>query len=747
MLLITIIALPISNRLFKYFFDKGYVFAKPIGIAISGFFMWFLSSLKILKFNYTNSLICVGILAIISFFLVLKDFRKINDIKNNQEQKDKIKNTILKMIAVEIVFLTIFIIAAYIKGFNPGAACGQEKYMDFGFMKIMDKSDYLPPEDMWLSGNTINYYYWGQYIATYITKLSLVGVEYGYNLSLITILSISFMASFSIVYNLLKLLIKEEKIKSNNKRCKILPIIGGMIAALSNTIAGNMHYVLYGLLKILPSKFDEYSNMYGYRYSNSTRYIGYNPNVSDKTITEFPSYSFVISDLHAHVVNIIFVLTVIALLLAYVFSKRKIIDEIKDEKKSYIGLSLKKNAIKELLNPIIIFIGFFIGIFKMTNFWDFPIYLVVTFMTLICVNYMINEKKINGIIIAIIQIIEILMLSSIVSLAFSLNFTKMASEIKFATKHSPIYQLLILWGLPIITIVYFVLLSIIKTIKKNGIRLSLEKYLLQQKTSDIFIIIIGICAIGLIIMPEIVYVKDIYGDTYQRTNTMFKLTYQAYLMFSLCMGYILSKFVLLPKTKRFIDILVGVTSLTLFVLTLGYGYNAVSSYYGNFFDKTKYKGLNAVEFLENYSYEKTTAIDDKIIIDWLNENANNKDNIVEGASYSYKYGNTISVFTGLSTPIGWHTHEWLWRSIDSSTDCPEIVTNRTNEVKEFYESRNLDFKKDFIKKYDIDYIIIGNTERIKYIVDENTLKQLGEIVLETNKSEFERPSYIIKCNI
>ena len=740
LLLITIGALPLTYKLFAKFSDDGYIFAKPIGIAISGFLMWLFASVKILKFNPVNSYICLALMIIISFLISLKEIKKLKEIRKSEYKNNKLKKKVIKYIAIEICFLSVFLLAAYVKGFNPDATCGQEKYMDFGFMKIMDKSDYMPPEDMWMSGKSINYYYFGQYIATYITKISGVGVEYGYNFGLITVFTITFFASFSIVFNLIKSLLREKKFNEESK--KIIPIIGGTIAALSNTVAGNMHYVLYGLLRILPSQFDDVAVKYGYRYSNSTRYIGYNPDVADKTITEFPSYSFVVSDLHAHVVNIIFVLTVIALLLAYVFSKRKIIQNIRNGKNAYLEYGFKETLKKELLNPYILFIGFFIGLFKMTNFWDFPIYLVVSFGILLFINYIIYKNKKQGILVTILQMIEILIISTLVSLPFSLNFTKMASEIKLTTKHSMLYQLLILWGLPSILIIHFILDFLIKGLKKNKEKLNLDKLLISDNISDLFVIIIGICAIGLVIVPEFIYVKDIYGDVYQRTNTMFKMTYQAYIMFSLCLGYVLTKFNFCYKGKNILKGFVGVICLTLFVMTLGYGVEGIKSYFGNVFEVANYRGLNASLHLGT---RDSTTFDDKAMIDWLNENASKNENIIEAACFSYSYGNTISVFTGLATPIGWHTHEWLWRSVDSSTNCPRIVTERTYEVKDFYETNDINNAKSIIQKYDIDYIIIGKTEREKYKVNEENIKQLGKIVFESNKSNSELPSYIIRC--
>ena len=45
------------------------------------------------------------------------------------------------------------------------------------------------------------------------------------------------------------------------------------------------------------------------------------------------------------------------------------------------------------------------------------------------------------------------------------------------------------------------------------------------RTADLFAIIMGLCAIGLVVIPEFVYVRDIYENGNARANTMFKLTY------------------------------------------------------------------------------------------------------------------------------------------------------------------------------------------------------------------------------
>ena len=77
------------------------------------------------------------------------------------------------------------------------------------------------------------------------------------------------------------------------------------------SLGGNLHSFFYGFL----SKFSEGGDKYW--FPDATRYIGYNPETNDKTIHEFPVYSFVVSDLHAHVINMIFVITLIGCYLQY----------------------------------------------------------------------------------------------------------------------------------------------------------------------------------------------------------------------------------------------------------------------------------------------------------------------------------------------------------------------------------------------------------------------------------------------
>ena len=714
--LLGISVLPITNALFSKFHDNGYIFSKIIGLLFSSFLMWFLSSLKIMKFNTINSYFCVIIVALICFLLSFYKSKK------GKQSKKFDNNKILSIIKIELLFLFVMSIACYIKGFNS-KIIDTEKYMDYGYMAIMNKSDYMPPNDLWYAGKKLNYYYFGQYMSTFITKLSGVGVKYGYNLMIITLFSLTMFACYSIVYNLL-----HHHIKNDLKR-KYIPIIGGIIAALANTVAGNMHFVIFGFLfPLLHIKTDSI-----YWFPDSTRYI-------ENTIHEFPSYSFVLGDLHAHVINIIFVLLFIAILFAYLLNNGK---RFENNHSNVINSSV----IKEILsNPFLLFIGFLLGMFKMINYWDFPIYFVVSFFVMLFYNLIVYKRVRDIILITVIEMIFFFIISMLVSLPFTLSFTMISSSIKFVTSRSLLYKLMILWALPISVVLYFIYVTIKKCKFKKFKLENIMKYIYSLDISNMFIIILGICGIGLVLAPEILYVVDIYtGDAY-RTNTMFKFTYQAYIMFGLCFGYILI-LLLSNKGSRY----VGVKLTFLFVLTILYIQNAVNAWFGDVSNYKLYDTMDGTKFLDSYHIGvngTVTSIDDYKLINWLNENALNNDVILETYGSSYTYSCRISSFTGLATPLGWITHEWLWRSKNSSLEFPSEIQDREDDIDKIYTSTDTKEVKKLINKYKIKYIIVGYSERDKYnnLINEELLGSFGKIVYSSNLNNLELPTYIIQVD-
>ena len=703
-----LVGIPLTGKLFKGFADKGWLFSKVIFIAISGFLTWFLVSVKILKFTTAA---CIGVclaLAAGSFFLFWRQTKKGEDCL-------PVENLSL-IYWEEILFFLAFFLWTYLAGFHP-AAYGTEKFMDYGFMEAIMRSTELPPRDLWYSNGHINYYYGGQYFAVFLTKISGSTVALTYNLMRTFVAGLAFALPFSLVFQMSR----DALGKNLTGKRTALPYVFGILAGGAVSIAGNMHYVIYS--KIIPwiQRLTGQENIDSYWFPDATRYIGYNPDVPDKTIHEFPCYSFVLGDLHAHVVNIMFVLTVIGLLYAWMRSIRT--REAVIEK-----LSRKEFWKRHLLMPHILLVSVFLGMFQWTNFWDFVIYFVVTGGVVLftnCIQFRGKVKLVLGVTAA--QAAEVLGIALLVILPFTLQFDSMVQGIALAQNHSMIHQLLVLWGLPVFLTVLFLIFLLWEKMHILK-RKSLYRLLRSIKTPDLFAVIMGLCAIGLVLIPELVYVRDIYENGNARANTMFKLTYQAYIMFGMTMAYVIFRLIFLTGRKVF-QILAGV-GLFFLLWTFGYFGNSVQAWFGNVWEVSSYQGLNATAFLE------TDFPADAAAIRWLRENIEGSPVVLEANGDSYTGYERVSAMTGLPTILGWYVHEWLWRN------DVEDLNEKSADVQTIYTSADEGQVEALLEEYEVSYIFVGSKEREKYgeNLNETLLRGLGEIVFEDASSG----TYIIK---
>ena len=687
------------------------MFSKVTAIAVSGFLTWFLVAVKIIKFTTMTCIVVTLVCAAASLILYCR------------EQKagfECIPFAHLDLVyAEELLFFAAFLLWTYFAGFHP-AAYGTEKFMDYGFMEAMMRSKTLPATDLWYSQGKINYYYGGQYFAVFLTKLSGAKVELTYNLMRTFVAGLAFAMPFSLVHQM----VTDRLGKTGSRWKKALPSVTGILAGISVSIAGNMHYVVYG--QIIPFiqklKGEEVSS---YWFPDATRYIGFNPDVEDKTIHEFPCYSFVLGDLHAHVVDIMFVLLLLGLL--YAWMKKVRTTELSGE-----SMSRRKFWKKQLLMPQLLAAGALLGMFHWTNYWDFVIYFVVTCGAALFMNIIGQKGRSKWVLgVTAAQAAEILILATVIILPFTLQFdtSNMVQGIALAKHHSLPHQLLVLWGLPGILTILFVVSLLIEKLR-GAEQKSLYHLLTSIRLPDLFAVLMGLCAIGLVLIPELVYVRDIYENRNARANTMFKLTYQAYIMFGMTMIYAIFRLLVIGKNK--ILKVLAFIGLFFFVWTCGYFGNSVHSWFGEVWKPSQYKGLNATAFLETDFPEDVNGIR------WLKENISDAPVVLEANGDSYSEYERVSAMTGLPTIMGWYVHEWLWRGNLSDLNA------KIEEIQEIYTSTDETRVKELLEEYNVSYIFVGSCERNKYGADMNNdlLKSLGEVVFQDS----EYPTYIVKIN-
>ncbi len=768
-----LISFPTFSMVFKKFDDRGWMFSKILGLGISGLILWNLSYLKILKFNSINSYIILGSIAFINLIVLIARLvarrkkakgkivsakaskkelnkeevlsekstnEKVLNEKSTNPKKGKISNIIINILIIEIIFLIAFTIWVYIRSFNPVLNENTEHFMNYGFINKIMNSDYLPVEDIWLSGNTINYYYYGQYITAFLNKISMTHVEESYNLMIALLASCLFTLAYSIGKTLGKNLIKD----NTKKLAKTVPIAIAILAGLSTCLGGTTYYPIYRW-----ALQDQ-----DYFFADPCYYIGYRPDVPDKTITAFPSYMNIAGDLHAHYFDTMFALTMLALLLQYMLSEdeksTENIEKLEDNKNqedtknskddakvkiSKDGKKIKrKGRWKKIFNLNIILMGVLLAIQKMTNYWDLPIYLVIIGAVVTVKNFIKYKKFKQKILVTLAQLVEVVVLEELLSLTFSMHLYISATQVHFTNIMSPMYKLIVLWGLPTLCVIANIITLLYKYFKeKKG---SIFDYINRMNLSDVYVIIIGVCAIGLVLLPEIIYLKDIYSDEYKRANTMFKLTFNAITLFHISTSYILIKHIFEKSSviKKTITIII----LIVFLTTICYGIDAIG--YMTVDLKNNSMNLRSVE-----NHIKTNLPDDYEAIQWIKENIDRDAIILEKSDGSYTISTRISAFTANATVLAWQAHEWVWRA-NPDYSMPEELAIRWNDIYQIYTSQDKDYVKSLIEKYNISYIYIGNVEYSGYTnTDFSVLLSLGDIVYKKDENYVMSPVYIVKC--
>lgn len=643
------LSLPLIILLFQKFWDKGYIFAKTVSLFFISYLLLVLGIFHILPFTLLSIYSLIVLIIGADIYLV---------VKNKKLFKDVVRRFWKIFIFEEILFFTILTGWSFIRAFAPDIE-GLEKFMDWGFVNSILRSQYFPPADMWYAGNSINYYYFGHLVFAFLTKFSGINSAITYNLSIATVCALTFVSGFSLTSNLIFSSLKKPLFR--------LYFFGGLLSAFLLTFGGNLH-VAYKVGKNMIEKqmtFTEASK--NYWYPDATRFIGFDPDTKDKTIHEFPLYSFVVADLHGHMNDIPLVIFFMAFL--------------------FVALT----SVSCFTNYLFIPAGFLLSMAYMTNAWDFAVYGLLFAVA----SLLLSKNFLQTIFSGVLTICSWF----IFTLPFSLHFVPMADGLKVANAHTPFYQLFVLYGgfwLISLPFIYF----FIRSLRSANWRRS------NLLPADYFVLALFITATILVIIPELIYIKDIYIDEYRRANTMFKLVYEAFIMYSLISGYV---FIRLRHyfLYRFLFLIV-------FIIHLSFSYFAIKSYYG----LKEYRGLWGLSFLKNYYPDNLKAID------WLNNNVSGQPSIVEASGDSYTTFNQVSTVTGLPTIEGWLVHEWLWRG---GYNGPAA---RVAEVEVVYTSNDITQIKPIIDKYQVKYIFVGDKEYEKFPnINLHNFDQLGAKVV------------------
>ncbi len=775
---------PLAARLFPGG-DNGYLLAKPLGLALTSLLLWTLSYLQILPFSrwaIVLVLCAVGLLC----WLVKGNWRQLDSLV--QEPVN-----IRRAAAGELLFGAALLFWAFARGLKPEID-GLEKFMDFGFMNSLWRTDFLPAVDMWYAGGQINYYYFGQYLYTFLAKLTGIAPAVAYNLSMASTFALTFSMAYAVVSRLLALLRRKTP-----KLPRAANAIGGLLAAWLVALGGNSHAFFYDTnspgnawlslmhsLGLVGGSVDK-----PFYFPDSTRFIGFNPDIADKTIHEFPLYSFLVADLHAHVINMAFVLLLVALLIGlfqnhhlrqsavdcHASQQANLTANDRDWHRAELKQVFRRLRVTTTNLPLLVIIVL-LAIAMMGNFWDFAIYFAMTALVLFWINLRgYGRVRLPGVAVFVVQCVLILIpflavslpwlavvmflvvlavnhyltlvfgdaltltgaqmswiffLTHLLSLPFNSSFSPMSKSIALAETHTPLWQLLVLWGPHLMAgLLLVVFLLIFARQRRTALRPG------AFSPADLMACIVLACAAGLILLPELVYVVDIYTGA-KRANTMFKFTYQAFILLSMVWAYAVVRVTTFfaASCRRSKDFTAkpawgaGVISVILIVTLImpsWYTLPAIHQWLDNF-STERYQGLEGTHQLAVKGDGILAA--DYAAIQWFNQNVTGQPVILEASGDSWTDYCRISAYTGLPTVIGWTSHEWLWRTIKTTSDgMDRFVAPRQEDVRLMYTTTDPLLRTELLKKYQVAYIIVGDLERDKYSgLQEEALIGLGTVV-------------------
>ncbi len=508
---------PLTARIFGKFGTGGFIISQALGIILTSLVIWTFTYMQITRFN----LPCViGVYAVIAAACWgIKPLRKAALAKLSEPV------FVERAVLEETAFVVIFCLMCYFKGFLSEIN-GQEKYMDYGFILSMLRNDTLPAKDMWLSGNSINYYYFGQFLWALVIKCSMIKPAIAYNIAMCTATALPFAMAFSFGTMLI-----ETAIQHGFHDSPIPKYLGGTLTAFAVSIWGNSHSFFYDPDSIgnnivpvfakLGCEVGDYKNFF---YPDSTRYIGYNPKITnaggDFTIEEFPFYSYLIGDLHAHVISMMIVLVIACLMLAFINSAAYPNGAEMKLKRTLANLKPGGRLAEEFkltLSLPFILSAVLLGVVQMTNYWDFLFYFIFISMASLIVNVRISKVftdlwgaiyfvmntafilsfyllsgsdpllliSLEAILMVFAYLFSVLdpcaltrtsfqmsfmfTIAHVAALPFNLKFDMISNSLSRVINNSTVYQLFILWGTHVIIgVVFFIWVLVTKNFRLSG---------------------------------------------------------------------------------------------------------------------------------------------------------------------------------------------------------------------------------------------------------------------------------------
>jgi YYY domain-containing protein len=747
--ILALAGLPLAYRLFDGLPDRGYAFAKPIGLLVTSYALWLLTTLGLLRNRWGAIVGCILLVGAAGWWFYRRAVVAGTSLaagraavqKQSLPLRDWLVQSRQLILVNELLLGLAFLGFAFFRAHNPEIVA-TEKPMELAFLNAILRSDTFPPHDPWLSGFAISYYYFGYLMIALLTRLSGLSSSITFNLMQATMFAWTVTGAFSLGYNLVRI----TQCASRNTHHALQTRDGvkyGLLSSVLVAIMGNLE----GALEVLhvngigSEAFWRRMDIKG--LAEAPRSVTWYPTdtwwwwrasrvIHDRTllgqdqevIDEFPAFSFLLGDMHPHVLALPF------LLLAFALAVQLL------------------RARYPLRGPRLTLVALLLGGLGFLNTWDLPLALGI-----VVTAYALGQlAPCRGMIREWLREVvstagEVLLIGVVAYLPFYVSFQSQAGGIlPVIYNRTKLHQYGIMFGPFLVIIIGFLLMELEAVRGRKGARsewiiglgavgmiglcaflgrwlpavltVLLAAGLLvgwrrlrealdfgehrprraksnrrpgELPTSVIFSLLLFLVGLALTLAVEFVYLKDTFGT---RMNTVFKFYYQTWACFGVAGAY--AVYAVLRRARQpGLGLFAGVFAV---MLAAGLVYPLAAFY-------SKADGFRGQSTLDGVAHLAYSHPDDYAAIQWLNTQVDDAPVILEATGGSYTYAARISTHTGLPTVLGWGGHQLQWRG------NYEEPGRREPDIRTLYTTHDVQGALTLLEKYDITYVYTGDLER------------------------------------
>lgn len=749
--LLGVICFPLTRLVFRGLQDRGYAFSRILGMLLFAYLAWLAGSMQIIL----SRTLLAGILAVMtggSFLLVWRE---------REQVKTTIKAYAREILWTEILALVVFLIFLGIRAGNPDLwhpAKGGEKPMDFAYFNAILKTPFFPSYDPWFAGGYINYYYFGFVLAGMPVRLLGIVPANAYNLLIPTMAALTALGAYGVVRNL--------AVGTTTRRRGINAKLTGVIAAVMITFLGNLgnlRLIYHALQKAggngayrlgfftdIGNAFNGFIQILGSDtslpvaldqwYWDASRAI--TPGIGEPgPITEFPFFTFIYADLHAHMINLALTLLVLGWCVSVLLAARQ----------------QKNKRLVEFI-PALIIGALAIGVLRPTNTWDYPVYWLLGGLALIGAVWLYYEefswKMVRTMLVGaglffglarlfffpydaaylqgytsvhLWQGSRTSLTDYIVShgLFLFLLFSWLVYESRKWMAETPLSVLgraRPFWGIAAtLTAILAAVIGVAAGIGYTVALLALPGafwcgILFLRRDMPLekrIVLLLAACALSLTFMVEVIVLEGDIG----RMNTVFKFYLQVWTLLGISAAmalYWVWNGEYFRAGSNWGSAYTGMIAI-LFFGSLLYPLAAAPAKVRDRVVTESPRGIRGDSFMMDATFFDQgvvfSILEDYQAIQWMQRNIVGTPVIVEASVPEYRWGSRYSIYTGLPTVLGWNWHQ---RQQRVSAGAQE-VSLRSGEIADFYMTTSIEAANAFIDIYHVEYIIAGVLERIYYV--------------------------------